>query len=218
MSPATAVPFRFPQPARANQSGLCLEHHPSPSHNLLRHGDPFHRCLSGILAWRTASRPVHDRQLTDALTGLRHGDPFHRYLSGITAWRSSHLSALRHGDPQLKHFWGRVAWRREGNRYRCRDYVGFATGFSSTPPATGGSEVSPRDEASSKQPQTGLSLLSLSVLGTGTPSTDTSGPSLRGKEGFYRHFGTVTLPTGTSEASQCGEECSYRHFGTATLN
>ena len=141
-----SVPFRFPQPARANQSGLCLEHHPSPSHNLLRHGDPFHRCLSGILArqsvlligfrhgdpahrclrgipaWRTASHPVHDRQLTDALTGLRHGDPFHRYLSGITAWRRGLLSALRHGNPQLKHFWGRVACRREGNRYRCRDY------------------------------------------------------------------------------------------------
>ena len=120
---ATTVPFRFPQPARANQSGLCLEHHPSPSHNLLRHGDPFHRCLSGILArrsvlltgfrhgdpahrhfrgipaWRTASRPVHDRQLTDALTGLRHGDPFHRCLSGITAWRRGLLSALWHGNP-----------------------------------------------------------------------------------------------------------------------
>ncbi len=165
MSPATAVPFRFPQPARANQSGLCLEHHPSPSHNLLRHGDPFHRYLSGILAWRrgllsalwhgdpshrhlraiparsvlltgfrhgdpahryfrgipawrTASRPVHDRQLTDALAGLRHGDPAHRYFRGIPAWRRGLLSALWHGDPQLKHFWGRVACRREGNRYR----------------------------------------------------------------------------------------------------
>ena len=116
-------PLRFPQPARANQSGLCLEHHPSPSHNLLRHGDPFHRCLSGILArrsvlltgfrhgdpahrhfrgipaWRTASRPVHDRQLTDALTGLRHGDPFHRCLSGILARRSVLLTGLRHGHP-----------------------------------------------------------------------------------------------------------------------
>ena len=146
MSPATAVLFRFPQPARANQSGLCLEHHPSPSHNLLRHGDPFHRCLSGILAWRSvlltgfrhgdpahrhfrgipvwrmASRPVHDRQLTDALTGLRHGDPFHRYLSGITAWRRWLLSALWHDDPQPKQFWGRVVCRRKGNRYRCRDY------------------------------------------------------------------------------------------------
>ena len=127
MSPATAVPFRFPQPARANQSGLCLKHHPSPSHNLLRHGDPFHRCLRDIPAWRR---------------GL--------------------LSALWHGDPQLKRFWGRVAWRREGNRYRCRDYVGFATGLGTAPPATGGSEVSPRDEASSKQPQTGLALLNRS--------------------------------------------------------
>ena len=55
----------------------------------LWHGDPAHRCLSGILAWRTASRPVHDRQLTDALTGLRHGDPAHRHLSGILAWRTT---------------------------------------------------------------------------------------------------------------------------------
>ena len=111
MSPATAVLFRFPQPARANQSGLCLEHHPSPSHNLLRHGDPFHRCLSGILAWQTASRPVHDRQLTDALTGLRHGDPFHRYLRDIPAWRRGHLSALRHGDPSHRYFRGIPVWR-----------------------------------------------------------------------------------------------------------
>ena len=120
-------PLRFPQPARANQSGLCLEHHPSPSHNLLRHGDPFHRCLSGILArrsvlltgfrhgdpahrhfrgipaWRTASRPVHDRQLTDALICLRHGDPAHRYLSGITAWRRGLLSALWHGNPSHRY-------------------------------------------------------------------------------------------------------------------
>ena len=126
MSPATAVPFRFPQPARANQSGLCLKHHPSPSHNLLRHGNPFHRCLSGILAWQSV-----------LLTGLRHGDPAHRYFRAISAWRSSHLSALRHvdpahrhfrgilarrrgllstlwyGNPQLKHFWGRVACLRE---------------------------------------------------------------------------------------------------------
>ena len=112
MSLATAVHFRFPQPARANQSALCLEHHPSPSHNQLRHEDPFHRCLSGITAWRTASRPVHDRQLTDALTGLRHGDPFHRYLSGITAWRRGLLSALWHGDPAHRYFRGIPVWRR----------------------------------------------------------------------------------------------------------
>ena len=106
--------------------------------------------------------------------------------------------------------------------------VGFATGLGMAPPATGGSEVSPRGEegsyrhfgtgtlptdtseasqcgeASSKQPQIGFSLLSLSVLGTGT------------------------LPTGTSEASQCGERPADRSkpgnvlmllpvFGTATL-
>ena len=105
-------PLRFPQPARANQSALCLEHHPSPSHNQLRHEDPFHRCLSGITAWRTASRPVHDRQLTDALTGLRHGDPFHRYLSGITAWQSVLLTGFRHVDPAHRYFRGIPAWRR----------------------------------------------------------------------------------------------------------
>ena len=72
-------------------------------------------------------------------------------------------------------------------------------------------------EASSKQPQTGLALLFLSVLGTGTPSTDTSGPSPRGEGGFYQHFGTATLPTDASVASSRGEEGFYRHFGTATL-
>ena len=157
---ATAVPFRFPQPARANQSGLCLEHHPSPSH-------------------------PHN--------------------------------LLRHGGPQLKHFWGRVAWRREGNRYRCRDYVGFATGFSSTPPATGGSEVSPCGEASSKQPQIGFSLLSLSVLGTGTPSTGTSETSPRGEGAFWTVLGTGTPSTDTSGPSPRGEEGFYQHFGTGTL-
>ena len=71
--------------------------------------------------------------------------------------------------------------------------VGFATGLGMAPPATGGSEVSPCGEASSKQPQIGFSLLSLSVLGTGTPSTGTSVTSSRGEGGFYRHFGTGTL-------------------------
>ena len=71
--------------------------------------------------------------------------------------------------------------------------VGFATGLGMAPPATGGSEVSPCGEASSKQPQIGFSLLSLSVLGTGTLPTGTSVASSRGEEGFYRHFGTATL-------------------------
>ena len=194
MSPATAVLFRFPQPARANQSGLCLEHHPSPSHNLLRHGDPFHRCLSGILAWRSvlltgfrhgdpahrhfrgipvwrmASRPVHDRQLTDALTGLRHGDPPHRYLRGITAWQSVLLTGFRHGDPAHRYFRGIPVWRSifqaTSNRF-----------LSSIP-------VGPRH---------------------GAPSTGTSVASPRGEEGFYRHFGTATLPTGVSVASSRGK-------------
>ena len=42
----------------------------------LRHGDPTHRYLRGILAWR--------RGLLD---GLRHGDLAHRYLRAILAWR-----------------------------------------------------------------------------------------------------------------------------------
>lgn len=88
--------------------------------------------------------------------------------------------------------------------------VGFATGLGMAPPATGGSEVSPCGEASSKQPQIGFSLLSLSVFGTGTPSPGTSETSPRGEEGIYRHFGTGTLPTGTSEASQCGERPADR--------
>ena len=199
MSPATAVLFRFPQPARANQSGLCLEHHPSPSHNLLRHGDPFHRCLSGILAWRSvlltgfrhgdpahrhfrgipvwrmASRPVHDRQLTDALTGLRHGDPPHRYLRGITAWQSVLLTGFRHGDPAHRYFRGIPVWRSifqaTSNRF-----------LSSIP-------VGPRH---------------------GAPSTGTSVASPRGEEGFYRHFGTATLPTGVSVASSRGERSADR--------
>ena len=196
---ATAVPFRFPQPALANQSGLCLEHPPSPSHNLLRHGDPFHRCLSGILAWRSvlltgfrhgdpahrhfrgipvwrmASRPVHDRQLTDALTGLRHGDPPHRYLRGITAWQSVLLTGFRHGDPAHRYFRGIPVWRSifqaTSNRF-----------LSSIP-------VGPRH---------------------GAPSTGTSVASPRGEEGFYRHFGTATLPTGVSVASSRGERSADR--------
>ena len=54
----------------------------------LWHGNPAHRCLSSILAWQSV-----------LLTGPRHGDPFHRYLGGIPAWRRGLLSALWHGDP-----------------------------------------------------------------------------------------------------------------------
>ena len=88
-----------------------------------------------VIAWQSA-----------LLTGLRCGDPAYRCLSGILAWRRGLLSALWHGDPQLKHFWGRVACRREGNRYRWRVMVEFATGFGTAPPATGGSEAGPRGE------------------------------------------------------------------------
>ena len=62
--------------------------------------------------------------------------------------------------------------------------VGFATGLGMAPPATGGSEVSPCGEASSKQPQIGFSLLSLSVFGTATLPTDASVASSRG-EAFF---------------------------------
>ena len=58
----------------------------------LWHSDPAHRYLRGIPAWRTASRPVHDWQLTDALAGLCHGDPAHRYLKGIPVWRTASRS------------------------------------------------------------------------------------------------------------------------------
>ena len=128
MSPATAVPFRFPQPARANQSGLCLEHHPSPSHNLPRHGDPFHRCLSGITAWQSV-----------LLTGLRHGDPAHRCLSGILAWRRWLVDGHRHDDLAHKPLRGILAWRRG---YLSGLWPVFGTG---TLP-TGTSEPSPHGE------------------------------------------------------------------------
>ena len=62
--------------------------------------------------------------------------------------------------------------------------VGFATGLGMAPPATGGSEAGPRGEASSKQPQIGFSLLSLSVFGTATLPTDASVASSRG-EAFF---------------------------------
>ena len=65
----------------------------------LWHSDPAHRYLRGIPAWRTASRPVHDRHLTDALAGLRHGDPAHRHLRTIFAWRRGLLTGLRDGTP-----------------------------------------------------------------------------------------------------------------------
>ena len=154
-------PLRFPQPARANQSGLCLEHHPSPSHNLLRHGDPFHSCLSGIPAWRsilltgfrhgdpfprylrgipawrTASRPVHDRQLTDALTGLRHGDPFHRCLSGILTWRRWLLSTLWHGNPSHRYLRAIPAWRTASHPVHDRQLTDALTGLRHGYPAHG---------------------------------------------------------------------------------
>ena len=78
----------------------------------LWHDAPSHKHPSGIPAWRTASRPVHDRQLTDALTGLRHGYPAYKHLRAIPAWQRGHLSALRHGTPAHKHLSGIPAWRR----------------------------------------------------------------------------------------------------------
>ena len=47
----------------------------------LRHGDPTHRYLRGIPAWR--------RGLLD---GLRHGDLAHKCSRGIQAWRDRHQS------------------------------------------------------------------------------------------------------------------------------
>ena len=57
-------------------------------HDRVWHGDPTHRCLSGILAWRRG-----------LLSALWHGDPTHRCLSGILAWQRGLLDGLRQGDP-----------------------------------------------------------------------------------------------------------------------
>ena len=70
--------FRHGNPAYRHLSGIPAEQRGHLSG--LRHGAPAHNHLSGIPAWRTASRPVHDRQLTDALTGLWHGTPGYRWF------------------------------------------------------------------------------------------------------------------------------------------
>ncbi len=66
----------------------------------LRHGDPAHRCLRGMPAWRSGH-----------LSTLRHGNPIHKCFSGIPAWRRGLLAGLRHGDPAYRHFRGIPAWR-----------------------------------------------------------------------------------------------------------
>ena len=81
--PRLQVVLRYPRVAKYLPSNLKSVSLFYPCRSSARH--PFHRYLRDIPAWRTASRPVHDRQLTDALTGLRHGDPAHRCLSGILA-------------------------------------------------------------------------------------------------------------------------------------
>ena len=67
----------------------------------LRHGDPTHRYLRGITAWR--------RGLLD---GLRHSDLAHRCLRGIPAWRRRLLTALRHVHPAHRCLSGILAWQR----------------------------------------------------------------------------------------------------------
>ena len=54
----------------------------------LRHGNPVHRCLCGIPAWRSGLQST-----------LRHSDPTHRYFRGIYAWRDHLLSTLLSRDP-----------------------------------------------------------------------------------------------------------------------
>ena len=54
----------------------------------LWHGDPAHRCLSGILAWQRG-----------LLADLRHGDPAHKYLRAIPTWRRGLLTGFRDGTP-----------------------------------------------------------------------------------------------------------------------
>ena len=65
-----------------------------------RHGDPFHRYLRAIPAWRIG-----------LLSALWHVDPAHRCLSGILAWRRGLLSTLWHGDPAHRCFSGIPVWR-----------------------------------------------------------------------------------------------------------
>ena len=64
----------------------------------LRHGDPTHRYLRGITAWR--------RGLLD---GLRHDHHAHKYLRAILAWQSVLLAGLRHGDHAHKYLSGILA-------------------------------------------------------------------------------------------------------------
>ena len=144
---------------------------------------------------RTASRSVHDRQLTDALTGLWHGDPAHRYLRGIPVWRTASrpvhdrslsdalvvLPALardlhRAGSPCLQAsqrqiaLLGEAIWASPSKRIcptpTCNGFR-FARCFA---------RRVVRHPASAS-----------------TPPTDTSVASPRGEEGFYRHFRTGAI-------------------------
>ena len=95
----------------------------------LRHSHPVHRYFRGIPAWRRASRPVHDRQLTDALADLRHGDPAYKHLSGILAWRSILLTGLWHSHPVHRYFRGIPAWRTASRPVHDRQLTDALTGL-----------------------------------------------------------------------------------------
>ena len=148
-----------------------------------------------IPVWRTASRPVQERQLTDALTGLRHEDHAHRYLRAIPAWRGGLVAGLRHEDHAHRYLSGIPAWRR-----------GSSDRSSPRPPHP-------------QVPQCHLRVakgVNWPVFGTGTMPTGTSGASRRGKRwapgrssarpavSIFRERGDTLRPARTSAYSAPG--------------
>ena len=164
----------------------------------LRHGDPAHRCLSGILAWRSV-----------LLTGFRHGDPAHRYFRGIPVWQdclepvsnrflTDALAGLRHGNPSHRHLRAIPAWRTASRPVHDRQLTDALTGLRHGDPA--------------HRCLSGI-LAWRRWLVDGHRHDDLAHKPLRGilawrrgyPSGLWPVFGTATHPTGTSEAFPRGE-------------
>ena len=134
------------------------------------HGDPAQRCLRGISAWRTIPQPISKRFLSGVITGLRHGNPAQKDTRVIPAPSLRHPRAIPVPSPHHPSLASRSSTE-------CWPIRGLFHGHR------------------------GAHWVLQSVFGTATLPTGASEPSPRGEAVIHRPFGTSTLPADALVAS-----------------